>query len=276
MYQSLSLADGKKARQSSNGKTWRIVLLVFVAFFLFTYKRRHDNALEGNELVYRKPTMKSKITSIIHKPKQNKDWPSLHVLQEFWTDLAVVLESTKPTNAPPKHAQEPPSIIIDGADQYTLEMNETEIETMRDAHRRFVQQASSLSLLNTYKAGTRGIVTTAGGRYIPIFLVSLRLLRRTGSTLPVEVFLANDEEYDADLCEKVLPTLNARCRVLTHVLSAANNVKISSYQFKIFALLFSSFEDNLFIDADNLVINDPLPMLTNEPFASTGMVSTVV
>lgn len=52
--------------------------------------------------------------------------------------------------------------------------------------------------------GTKGIVSTAGGTY-PILVISLRMLRRTGSTLPIEIFLADEDEYEEYICDVVLP-----------------------------------------------------------------------
>lgn len=197
-------------------------------------------------------------------------------LRNFWMDLAHDLAITKPSNPVPKHG--PPTEAMkkssDGyATLYTIEMSTEDIAAMKTAHTTFVERTSSLSLVDLYIPGSRGIVTTAGGKYIPVFLVSLRLLRRTGSTLPVEVFLADQTEYDHKLCTRTLPALNARCRILTDVLGASENVEIKTYQYKIFAILFSSFEDVFFLDADNLPLLDPAQLLISEPFSTYGMVS---
>ncbi|KAA8650982.1 uncharacterized protein ATNIH1004_003673 [Aspergillus tanneri] len=52
---------------------------------------------------------------------------------------------------------------------------------------------------SAYQSGTKGIVSAAGGRYLPTFVVTLRILRRTGSTLPVELFLRDYLEYEPTL-----------------------------------------------------------------------------
>lgn len=221
------------------------------------------------------PRFASRISSIrapSSKLAPDSDWDGLQNLRDFWVDLALDLEVGRPTNAAPKHGPSHPDARIDGADLYSIDMSDEEVQEMSRAHRAFMQHVSELRLYDLYRQGSKGIVTTAGGKYIPIFLVSLQLLRRTGSQLPVEVFLADDSEYDATLCEKLLPSLNARCRVLSHVLNAVDQVDIKSYQFKIFAMIFSSFEDVIFLDADNLALNDPEPLLNSEPFRSTGLV----
>jgi alpha 1,2-mannosyltransferase len=125
-----------------------------------------------------------------------------------------------------------------------------------------------------YHAQTRGIVMTAGGPYIDILLVSIRMLRRVGSQLPVEVFLDTGSDYDHRLCEKILPALNAKCKILSDIWSTTpSSEKLKSYQYKVFALLFSSFEDVLFLDADAFPAHNPDRVLDEEPFNSRGLVT---
>jgi len=53
-----------------------------------------------------------------------------------------------------------------------------------------------------------------GGAYMGPVLVSIRMLRRKNTILPVEVFLPNEKYYDTYICDKVLKELNARCVAL--------------------------------------------------------------
>lgn len=55
-----------------------------------------------------------------------------------------------------------------------------------------------------------------GGKFFPPLLVSLRLIRRTGTTLPVEVFVP-EQDYEAELCETVLAALGAICRIFPNI-----------------------------------------------------------
>jgi alpha 1,2-mannosyltransferase len=126
-----------------------------------------------------------------------------------------------------------------------------------------------------YIKRTRGIATTAGGSYLPVAVISIRMLRRTGSQLPVEVFLANQEEWDPQICGVLFPALNARCVVLQDIFHAAgqnNSVKIDKYQYKIMSILFSSFEEVLFMDSDCFPAYDPEQLFLTGPFLSTGLV----
>lgn len=143
---------------------------------------------------------------------------------------------------------------------------------MRSVHQSLTDQAANISL--PYVSGTRGIVSTAGGAHLPIFIISLRMLRRTGSTLPVELFLRSDEEHGQYLCNELLPSLNARCVILDDLLKPGKHgIKLEKYQYKIFSILFSSFEQVLLLDADNFPVTDPEYVFYAEPFTSSGLVT---
>lgn len=132
----------------------------------------------------------------------------------------------------------------------------------------------------------KGIVTVAGGEYFGPAIVGIKMLRQTGSDLPVEAFLANWEEYEPALCEKILPDLNARCVVLTQLLeppkedeigNAAKdhqdlNFSITHYQLKSLALLFSRFQEVLLLDSDSIPLVNPETLFSTEPFVSAGFV----
>jgi alpha 1,2-mannosyltransferase len=126
----------------------------------------------------------------------------------------------------------------------------------------------------------RGVVTVAGGEYFGPAIVGIKVLRQMGSTLPVEAFLADWDEYEEDICDTVLPKLNARCIVLSdfvlpdsgHETDSAP-FKITHYQLKSLALLFSTFKHVLYLDSDSIPLVDPVTELfTKEPYLSTGLV----
>lgn len=151
-------------------------------------------------------------------------------------------------------------------------------EPLTKAHKDFVSRINDISDL-PYHPGTKGIVSSAGGDYMPTFVSSLRMIRRTGCELPVEVFLINWDEFEPYICEVVLPKLNAKCIVLEEMLEQASvlkdedSVKIEGFQIKPFAMLLSSFETFIWLDSDCIPLYDPEALLSAEPFASTGLVT---
>ncbi|APA08959.1 hypothetical protein SS1G_02803 [Sclerotinia sclerotiorum 1980 UF-70] len=147
-------------------------------------------------------------------------------------------------------------------------VSEEQIQAARIAHENVVDMIRNSSHLVPYTPGSKGIVTVAGGKFTGALLVSIRMLRRTNSTLPVEVFMPNPEDYNKHTCEVVLPSLNARCVMIPQY----ENLTIARYQYKIFAVMLSSFEDVLFLDADNFPIVDPIEWMEAKVYKDTGYV----
>ncbi|ROW01340.1 hypothetical protein VMCG_05949 [Cytospora schulzeri] len=151
----------------------------------------------------------------------------------------------------------------------TLDIKPQQVLAMRDAHKGFVRAINNRmpEYIPLKRAPKQGIVTVGGGKYFPPLMVSLRLLRRTGTRLPIEVFLP-EEEYEPELCEHVMPELNAFCRTFPNF-----DGKITHFQFKIFAILLSSFSDVLWLDADNFPLHDTAPLFKSDPFQENGLIT---
>ena len=201
-------------------------------------------------------------------------------LIEFWDTTSCALVEAKPDCSLPTEPIEAPLHEFAKLKKNfdfrpdLLQIPQQDVNKMRDAHTRFVSQIPELAQKLPYANGTQGIVVTASGALLPVFLVSLRILRRSGSTLPVEVFMESRSHYEKEICELVLPPMNATCMILSEVLEAVpQRLKMSKYQLKALALAFSSFDDLLLLDADNLPIEQPEHLLSAEPFLSTGFVS---
>ncbi|KAJ5107669.1 CAZyme family GT71 [Penicillium angulare] len=173
-------------------------------------------------------------------------------------DEKAPTEGFQAKNAPPR----PEFVKVDKED----------IEIMKEAHTGFVRAITTSPPDLKYIPGTKGIVSTAGGSYLPVVVISLRMLRRTGSTLPMEIFLADNSEYEEYICDTVLPSLNARCIILSDILIAAP-ATIKTYQFKPLAMLFSSFEEILFLDADAFPLKKPELLFNSEPYRTNHMVT---
>ncbi|CAK7245187.1 MAG: mannosyltransferase [Sporothrix thermara] len=122
---------------------------------------------------------------------------------------------------------------------------------------------------------SRGIVMTAGGRYVGIAVTSILMLRRNGSQLPVQLFLDSDGDYDAHLCETVLPALGTSCHVLQRFWETTPGMPplASKFQRKVFAILLSPFQQVLFLDADCWPLRSPDYLFAAAPFATHGLVT---
>ncbi|KAL4984372.1 mannosyltransferase putative-domain-containing protein [Aspergillus falconensis] len=193
----------------------------------------------------------------------------------FWKAFKPILEANAPNCPPPGHEEDADAVHFNATTTEVRPdltfMDETGALAMQDAHARFLHDIEDTKLLKPVHApGTRGIVSTAGGQYFPVFLATLRMLRRTGSKLPVEVYMKDASEYEENICEDVLPKLNARCLILSDVVGKD---PIEHFQLKAFAVLLSSFEEVVWIDADCFPLHEPELLLDSDVFKSTGMIT---
>ncbi|EMR87375.1 hypothetical protein ACHAQE_008498 [Botrytis cinerea] len=200
--------------------------------------------------------------------------PWIATSSTFWAAFAPLLAAAAPRCSPPELNGKAYSMSIGkrrAADH--IIMDEKDIQVMRRSHTWFVDQLMQNAPKLEFKQGTQGIVTSAGGDYFPPLLISLEFLRRTGSTLPVEVFLATPDEYEPLICETILPSLNAKCLILSDIIDQHElPFSFSGYQLKAFAIIFSSFESVLFLDADNFPVYSPDDLFTSTPFTSEHLV----
>jgi len=198
----------------------------------------------------------------------------------FWAKLSAALQEAAPKCTLPTDPIEAPINNFASVGKKfnyrpdLLVLPQEDVDDLRAAHAKYVGQIQELAPQLPFTKGTKGIVTTAAGEFMPPLVVSLRMLRRTGSKLPVEVFMENSTVYEPEICESILPKLNATCRVMSEILDTIpQKVEISKYQLKAFAMLFSSFDEMLLLDADNIAIEAPESLMAEEPSVGRGFVS---
>ncbi|PGH02520.1 hypothetical protein AJ79_07633 [Helicocarpus griseus UAMH5409] len=242
--------------------------LILCALFLFFTLRR---AFSSTPAVDHSPVVS------VHR-----DIPTTPDHGKFWTAFHAILKAAEPRCKSPERIEEHPAAIgfkPDEVDHVTLPehiiVDKEDRAVLKKAHSRFISLlASSKAPKLHYRPGTKGIVSTAGGQHLPVLVTSLHMLRKTGSNLPAEIFVADKSEYDDYVCGVLLPSMNAKCVILADILDYSPlDEGLKKYQFKIFSLLFSSFEQVLFLDADAFPMHDPIHLFTSEPFLSTGMVT---
>lgn len=158
-----------------------------------------------------------------------------------------------------------------------IKLEPKQLEVAKKAHEGFLEDLPELAKAFTFQKGTRGIVVTTGGDGNTVLVVSLKEMRATGCTLPVEVFFDKWSDWEPKLCEKVYPALGARCVYLGDDILDVDTPEgfkdVEGYQVKAFVMLMSSFEEILFLDADSFPIVDPEPFFDSEPFKTTGMIT---
>lgn len=203
-------------------------------------------------------------------------------LKDFWDSFSKAVVEAKPNGQvglPPDFQGVPINSFANLKKDFNyrpdlIQLSPEDVDDLRNAHSRFVARIPELAPQLPFAKGTKGIVTTASDSFMPVLIVSLRALQRSGTKLPVEVFLESQAVYEKEVCEVILPTLNARCLVISEILDAVpNKIQVSKYQLKVLSMLFSSFDEMLLLDADNLAIEKPEDLFSTEPFLSKGFVS---
>lgn len=160
-----------------------------------------------------------------------------------------------------------------------LRLDDNEIKSLTESHKKFLfkmpnsipQELIDYSKFNDFMKGD-GIVYLGGDDYNQLALLSIKMLRSVGSKLPIELIIPRESDYDIDLCNSILPSLNGKCKVMEHFLPKSIIDKVKGYQLKNLALMISSFEKVLYLDADNIPAANPDTLFNNEPFLNNHLV----
>lgn len=161
-----------------------------------------------------------------------------------------------------------------------LRLSPQETSDLAGSHAKFLERMPTsfpndlikYGQFSNFMRGT-GIVYLGGDIYNQLVFLSIKTLRSNGSKLPVEVIIPKRSDFDIDLCLRLLPKLNARCKIMSDYLPTSfNSSEVKGYQMKNIAILMSSFENVLYLDADNLPIKNPDPFFSNKPYTNHHMV----
>ncbi|GMM58015.1 alpha-1,2-mannosyltransferase [Maudiozyma humilis] len=154
-----------------------------------------------------------------------------------------------------------------------LELDLGETAELARAHASFIDELNRLVLPKDSYHGD-GIVTVGGGKFSLMAFLVVKTLRNLGTTLPVEVFIPPGDEGETEFCNRLLPQYDARCIYISDILpqQMVDNFEFKGYQFKSLAIIASSFENTLLLDADNFPIKPLDSIFKAEPYASAGLV----
>ncbi|ODV64254.1 alpha-mannosyltransferase [Ascoidea rubescens DSM 1968] len=157
-----------------------------------------------------------------------------------------------------------------------LQLSKKQYNDLLQSHNNLVNNLPHKNLLknkNFYKGN--GIVFVGGDDFNWLNLLSIKFLRNMGSNLPIEIFIPNLTYSPNDLffCENILPQYNAECILLSSYLNekTLSTFSFKGYQYKSLALLFSSFENVLLLDSDNLPVKNPDYIFKNSIFKEKGL-----
>lgn len=165
-----------------------------------------------------------------------------------------------------------PTFTIEFLSQF-LKINDAQISELTKKHSLLKEKVLNLDYPeNTFKGD--GIVMIGGGSFMGTALTSIRALRETDSKLPLELMLSSFDEYDKDVCEILLPKLNAKCLIMEEIVGSEifKSLNLQKYELKVLGLFLSSFESVLLLDADNISIKNPDYILKSKPYKQDGYI----
>ncbi|MFZ4861010.1 hypothetical protein ACL9RF_02390 [Sphingobacterium sp. Mn56C] len=109
------------------------------------------------------------------------------------------------------------------------------------------------------------MVICAGGiRYFTCAWINILLWRKNGCKLPIELWHRNGE-INQEIIDQ-LSELNVECKNTMHF----SSIDFISYSIKPFAIINSSFQEVLFLDADNNSMSDPSYLFDDPSYLESG------
>lgn len=160
-----------------------------------------------------------------------------------------------------------------------IDFPEETFHQLQNSHDRFLDTLIN-EILNEYPTdlyGGKGIVIVGGGKYTLYAMPAIKAIRINGDpTIPVELMIPPENNGEDAFCENVLPELDpsglTRCIYMDQVFDEQTLKDVSGYQLKALALLASSFEKVLLLDADNYVVNSIRDIFEVEVFRELGLI----
>ena len=194
--------------------------------------------------------------------------PDREVVSQSWLQLQKVFDAH-----PPQPASLPYKLWDVNNDQANWELikswtqiSEQDANATRAVHEHLLKNLPEYPL-KWYSR--RGIITLAGGKWSEYAATGLGVLREIGSSLPVEVWMKDKNDVKEGWCQG-LEKEGMACRLLSDYMDVSK-VK-HGYQFKVYTMLFSSFEEFLFLDADNIAVSNPDAVFDSEVYLKNGAV----
>ncbi|KEQ90181.1 glycosyltransferase family 71 protein [Aureobasidium subglaciale EXF-2481] len=125
-----------------------------------------------------------------------------------------------------------------------------------------------MALHSHFRNGGRGIVLSGNDKQAPYILTSLKVIRKLGSSLPVEIMYL-ENELNEDWRTKLEAVPGVIARNLSQMVSD-EGWELKGSASKPFALLMSSFREVIYLDADALFFVNPEVLFEDPGYVETG------
>ena len=238
------------------------VFLIYLAYEVVQHSTS-STSLSPSNLVSC-DSFRDQLTQSIVLPKA----PNAKLLAKTWKSLQTTFDQNKPQPLDLKlktfsSISEFPS--LEEIKTHTP-LLKADAQASRESHAEVVRRLPEYPE-DIYKG--RGVVILAGGKFSGFATTGMGMLREIGSALPVEVWMRDKSEETAGWCEEIEQD-GMVCRRVSDYMDVSRLEH--GYQLKISSIFFSSFEQVLFLDADNVPVRLPDPIFDSKTFTETGVI----
>ena len=215
---------------------------------------RKSRAAKNCSRVGRTPSERSACPGITRSSFQDK---------KMFSDVqALLLKHHLRSTAPGTRSSRTDDYVLAGK-----RMRQKDLEAIRRGIQRFVE---SIPAFGSFEG--RGIVIVGGSKkaYQTPYWIAIFSIRRVDHNIPIELWFPKDELPNCLQLAR-LAELQVNVRTFEDIASqTATKHSLSGYAYKIVALTFSSFEEVLLLDADNVVMRSPRQLFESEQYKYTG------
>lgn len=146
--------------------------------------------------------------------------------------------------------------------------NDVEAYSFRRASDTYIKQIASYPLKQFQG---EGILICAGQLHLPSTWVCIRMLRKLGCSLPIEVWHLGRDETDEQI-ERLLKVLHVKCIDVSKLIEKRPTRKLGGWLLKAYAIIYSKFQEVLLLEADNLPVVNPQFLFETPQYKQTGAI----
>lgn len=144
--------------------------------------------------------------------------------------------------------------------------------TPENAPARALEFISRISKYPARRFKGRGIVIAGGGvRYFPCAWICIRMLRKLGCKLPIELWHLGGQEMDKEMEDLVRP-YGVECVSARKMMDRYPMRNPHGWELKAYSILHSRFKEVLFLDADNVAVRDPSFLFETPEYKENGAI----